>query len=212
MFDLSFWEILVIGIIAVIVVGPERLPGMAYTAGKWITKVKRFVANAKAEVESEFNTAELRKLMSAQEEEMHKLRQLLEDTRHDVEQSQQLLSKSVEEVAQSVRESALPDDGASEAADEKSGKALTASKTTSNTTSSKPAEDASAKTDSATSNSLANASEPALPVMSAQSIEDEMQALSQSLGETLHRPNFGAASDDAPAAPTPPSPASKASA
>ncbi|MEW5838924.1 MAG: Sec-independent protein translocase protein TatB [Pseudomonadota bacterium] len=196
MFDLGFWEILVIGIVAIIVVGPERLPGMAYTVGKWITKVKRFVANAKAEVESEFNTAELRKLMSAQEEEMHKLRQLLEDTRHDVEQSQQLLSKSVEEVAQSVRESATPVSVDSVSAPEAG----------------TLGHEAAAEADSAKSQPEPLPSEPALPAMAAQSIEDEMQALSQSLGETLHRPSFGAASDDAPAAPTTPPPATKASA
>ncbi|MGC9008222.1 MAG: Sec-independent protein translocase protein TatB, partial [Halothiobacillaceae bacterium] len=78
MFDLSFWEITVIAVVAVIVVGPERLPGLAYKAGQWVTKVRRFVANAKAEMESEFNTAELRKLLSAQEEEMQRLRRLVE--------------------------------------------------------------------------------------------------------------------------------------
>jgi len=185
MFDLSFWEILVIGIIAVIVVGPERLPGMAYTAGKWITKVKRFVANARAEVESEFNTAELRKLMSAQEEEMQKLRKLVEDTRHDVEQSQHLLTQSVDEAAQSVRAAATPSSEtpttapATEAAPVKLDKI------------------ADSATPAAEHSASASAVEAALPATTAQTIEDEMQALSQSLGETLHRPSFGAAHDEA---------------
>jgi sec-independent protein translocase protein TatB len=202
MFDLSFWEILVIGIIAVIVVGPERLPGMAYTAGKWITKVKRFVANAKAEVESEFNTAELRKLMSMQEEEMQKLRKLVEDTRHDVEQSQQLLTQSVDEAAQSVRAAVAP-----------------ASETPPAVESTPPA--LSKVADVAAPVAVLSVVKPeieaTLPPATAQTIEDEMQALSQSLGETLHRPSFGAHSESvphaAPSAATPePVPASKASA
>ncbi|HER19469.1 MAG TPA: twin-arginine translocase subunit TatB, partial [Chromatiales bacterium] len=53
MFDLSFWEIAIIAIVAVIIVGPERLPSLAYKAGQWVTKVRRFVSNAKAEMESE---------------------------------------------------------------------------------------------------------------------------------------------------------------
>ena len=179
MFDLSFWEILVIGIIAVIVVGPERLPGMAYTAGKWITKVKRFVANAKAEVESEFNTAELRKLMSAQEEEMQKLRQLMEETRHDVEQSQHLLSKSVDEAAQMLREPVTP-----------SAEAQPSSATA------EPPALSQADEPSGKRPPVAVQNEVALPAMTAQSIEDEMQALSQSLGETLHRPSFSAVQED----------------
>jgi len=173
MFDLSFWEILVIGIIAVIVVGPERLPGMAYTAGKWITKVKRFVANAKAEVESEFNTAELRKLMSAQEEEMQKLRKLVEDTRHDVEQSQQALTQAVDDAAHAVHEAAAPQDKVPP---------------TTPAVESAPPSLSKAPTPAA---AHALADEMTLPAMTAQSIEDEMHLMSQSLGETLHRPSFG---------------------
>ena len=204
MFDLSFWEILVIGIIAVIVVGPERLPGMAYTAGKWITKVKRFVANARAEVESEFNTAELRKLMSVQEEEMQKLRKLVEDTRHDVEQSQHLLTQSVDEAAQSVRAAVAPVSEASPVVPAVDHSPPTLSKTP---VPASPVVEAAA---------VKPAAEAVLPAMTAQTIEDEMQALSQSLGETLHRPSFGVAHDEtapqAPAAPDATPQAPKASA
>ena len=200
MFDLSFWEILVIGIIAVIVVGPERLPGMAYTAGKWITKVKRFVANARAEVESEFNTAELRKLMSAQEEEMQKLRKLVEDTRHDVEQSQHLLTQSVDEAAQSVRAAVAPVSETAPAAHAVENTPITLSKTT----------DAPAPV--AELSVVKPEVEAALPPATAQTIEDEMQALSQSLGETLHRPSFGARHDAAEAATPAPEPAPRANA
>jgi len=189
MFDLSFWEIVVVGIIAVIVVGPERLPGMAYTAGKWITKVKRFVANAKAEVESEFNTAELRKLMSVQEEEMQKLRKLVEDTRHDVEQSQHLLTQSVDEAAQSVRAAVEP-------ANETQPVVPAVEKTP--PTLSKAADMATPATAAVAAAAEVKAEvEVVLPPATAQTIEDEMQALSQSLGETLHRPSFGAAHDEA---------------
>ena len=191
MFDLSFWEIMVIGIIAVIVVGPERLPGMAYTAGKWITKVKRFVANAKAEVESELNTAELRKMMGAQEEEMQKLRKLLEDTRHDVEQSQQLLAQSVDDAARAVREAEQPAQAAPQS--EQAASATTAS-------------------DTPAAAPVLASSEAALPASSARSIEEEMQLLSQSLGETLHRPSFGASSDTATVEVPPETPAPKANA
>ena len=185
MFDLSFWEIMVIGIIAVLVVGPERLPSLAYKAGQWITKVRRFVANAKAEVESEFNTAELRKLMNAQEEEMQRLRKLVEDTRMDVEQSQQLLNQSIEESVQSVRDAASP-------------APAPASSTAPSTLLDKPAVGDAAPSPAAPptpTQAMPKHVEASLPPMVAQSIEDEMQALSQSLGETLHRPNFGISAD-----------------
>jgi sec-independent protein translocase protein TatB len=166
--------------------------------------VKRFVANARAEVESEFNTAELRKLMSVQEEEMQKLRKLVEDTRHDVEQSQQLLTQSVDEAAQSVR-TAAPNSETPTATPATEAAPVKLDKTANSAT---PAAEHAAS---------ASAIEAVLPAMTAQTIEDEMQALSQSLGETLHRPSFGAHSESvphaAPSAATPePVPASKTSA
>ena len=207
MFDLSFWEILVIGIIAVIVVGPERLPGMAYTAGKWLTKVKRFVANAKAEVESEFNTAELRKLMSAQEEEMQKLRKLVEDTRHDVEQNQHALTQVAEDAVQSVREAATSP------LNEPVDKPVAVQAKTSPSLDKSPSPSQEAVAPAADLPSAKPALETALPSMTAQTIEDEMHALSQSLGETLHRPSFGISSEPTPpSAPNATAPTPKASA
>ncbi len=195
MFDLSFWEILVIGIIAVIIVGPERLPGMAYSAGKWITKVKRFISNAKAEMESEFNTAELRQMLNAQEEEMQKLRKLMEDTRHDVEQSQHLLTQSVEEAAQAVREAGKTASSPATTATAKLAEEPTATAPTPPMAAPNPATtDASAPAPTVVS------TDAPLRVATHDSVEDEMQALSQSLGETLHRPNFGGNTPE-PAAP-----------
>ena len=44
MFDFGFSEMLVIGVIALVVLGPERLPVVARTAGEWVGKAQRFVA------------------------------------------------------------------------------------------------------------------------------------------------------------------------
>ena len=45
MFDVGFWEFALIGVIALIVVGPERLPGIAKTTGLYVGKFKQFVNN-----------------------------------------------------------------------------------------------------------------------------------------------------------------------
>lgn len=84
MFDAGFTELLLIGLIALLVVGPERLPKLAAEAGRWITRVRRFIANAKAEVESEFSNNELRDLLSQQEQEIRKLRTMMTDVEEDV--------------------------------------------------------------------------------------------------------------------------------
>jgi sec-independent protein translocase protein TatB len=53
MFDTGFWEFALIAIITLIVVGPERMPKLAKTAGKYAGKLRNFIAGAKAEIDSE---------------------------------------------------------------------------------------------------------------------------------------------------------------
>ncbi len=61
MFDVGFWELTLIGVVTLLVVGPERLPGIARTAGLWLGKARRVVAAARAEVERELRVEELRR-------------------------------------------------------------------------------------------------------------------------------------------------------
>lgn len=60
MFDIGFGEILVILVILLIVVGPERLPEVSRTTALWIRKARRFVSQVKQEVEEELRAEELR--------------------------------------------------------------------------------------------------------------------------------------------------------
>jgi len=53
MFDVGFLEILVIGIVSLIVIGPERLPAVARTVGTWVGKAQRFVRGVKSDFASE---------------------------------------------------------------------------------------------------------------------------------------------------------------
>lgn len=85
MFDLSFWEITVILIVALLVVGPERLPGLARTAGLWMGKARRFVASVKADIDREFKTEELRRLVDKQAQEMAELREMLDETKSAID-------------------------------------------------------------------------------------------------------------------------------
>ena len=56
MFDVGFWELLIIGLVALLVIGPERLPGLARTAGAWLGRAKRFVSDVKTEIDEELRT------------------------------------------------------------------------------------------------------------------------------------------------------------
>lgn len=62
MFDISFSELLVIAIIALVVIGPEKLPKVARTAGAFFGRLQRFVAQVKDEVNRESRFEELQKL------------------------------------------------------------------------------------------------------------------------------------------------------
>ncbi len=53
MFDIGFWEIGIIAIIALLVVGPERLPAMVRTAGKWVGRGQRLARELRSELERE---------------------------------------------------------------------------------------------------------------------------------------------------------------
>jgi sec-independent protein translocase protein TatB len=61
MFDIGFSELLLIGLVALLVLGPERLPGAVRTAGLWIGRIKRSFSAIKAEVEREIGADEIRR-------------------------------------------------------------------------------------------------------------------------------------------------------
>lgn len=61
MFDIGFSELLLVGLVALLVLGPERLPGAARTAGLWIGRLKRSFSAIKTEVEREIGADEIRR-------------------------------------------------------------------------------------------------------------------------------------------------------
>ena len=59
MFDIGFWELAVIAVVALVVIGPERLPGVARTAGRWIGSARRFVQSVQADINAEVSKADV---------------------------------------------------------------------------------------------------------------------------------------------------------
>lgn len=60
MFDIGFWEFALIGVITLIVVGPEKMPGIARTVGRYIGKGKQFVAKIQADIGEEIEADKLK--------------------------------------------------------------------------------------------------------------------------------------------------------
>ncbi len=82
MFDIGFTELLLIGVVALIVLGPDRLPGAVRTAGLWIGRIKRSFSAIKAEVEREIGADEIRRQLHNEqildlEREMNAMKQTL---------------------------------------------------------------------------------------------------------------------------------------
>ncbi|HRJ51786.1 MAG TPA: Sec-independent protein translocase protein TatB [Candidatus Thiothrix moscowensis] len=87
MFESSFLEMLVVGIIALLVIGPERLPGLARKAGRLLGKARAFIATTRSDIERELRTEEMRSMLSRQEEEIRELRNLMQQNTDEVRHS-----------------------------------------------------------------------------------------------------------------------------
>lgn len=68
MFDIGFSELLLIGVVALIVIGPERLPRVARTLGHLAGRMQRYVADVKADINREIEFEELRKMRDSVKE------------------------------------------------------------------------------------------------------------------------------------------------
>ena len=80
MFDIGFWELTLIGIIALLVIGPERLPRVARTAGLWFGKARYFISNVKADIDKELKADELKRIM-AEQSKSSGMHEFLDETR-----------------------------------------------------------------------------------------------------------------------------------
>jgi sec-independent protein translocase protein TatB len=77
MFDVGFWEILLILVLALVVIGPERLPGAARQAGFWVGKARRYIEGVRSEVEQELDVSEFKRMLHNQEVQINELQQQL---------------------------------------------------------------------------------------------------------------------------------------
>ena len=67
MFDVGFSELVMVGLVSLLVIGPERLPKVARVAGFWIGKIQQMIANVKVEICQEFHAEEIRQLLKENE-------------------------------------------------------------------------------------------------------------------------------------------------
>ena len=93
MFDFSLTEMMLAGVVALVVLGPERLPVVARKAGQWMAKIQSLAAGVRSELAAHAEVAEL-----------IKVKQELEETSAEIQEDLQNLSKQVEQNSQEIAE------------------------------------------------------------------------------------------------------------
>lgn len=118
MFDIGFSELLVIGVVALIVIGPERLPKVARTAGVVFGRFQRYVANVKSDIQRELDASEISRLKNEVQDAARSFEQSVNQQVQAVDSGAKELEQSLKTAAEPV---AAPADAATEAAFESAG-------------------------------------------------------------------------------------------
>ncbi len=96
MFDIGFPELFVIGVVALVVIGPERLPKVARTAGVVFGRLQRYVTQVKADISREMDAAELGKVKTEFENAARSFKSDVESRATDMEREMREAQDSIE--------------------------------------------------------------------------------------------------------------------
>lgn len=118
MFDIGFSELMVIGIVALIVIGPERLPKVARTLGLLLGRAQRYVNDVKSDINREMQLDELKKLQS---QVTDSARSLEDSVRSEFQTAKSAIEAPVQEVVSDLQ-SASPQPSVLPATPDASGK------------------------------------------------------------------------------------------
>ena len=94
MFDVGFQELTLIGVIALIVVGPERLPKMARTLGLWMGKIRYYVRQVKDDIDREVRAQELKEMLDKPAREFGDLGKVAEEAKGALDQAKGALGEA----------------------------------------------------------------------------------------------------------------------
>ncbi len=103
MFDIGFWELAIIGVVTLIVVGPERMPALARTAGKWFGRLSRFISSVKSDIDRELKAEEMKKAMEKHTQSAG-LHDIIEETQSSMAGFKQETEKAVDAVNEAAAE------------------------------------------------------------------------------------------------------------
>lgn len=91
MFEIGFSELVMIALVSLLVIGPERLPKAARLAGYWIGKARAMMSTVKTEIQLEFRAAEMRQIFK-EESALQEFQKLVDETNESVQSIQSSIS------------------------------------------------------------------------------------------------------------------------
>lgn len=113
MFDIGFAELLIIAVVGLVVLGPDKLPVAARTVGLWVGKAKRTISGIQSEINEELRLDEMKRQVAMQKEELDKELDEMREPFSEALGSDSPLSNSVAEpTSANSKESAVPDTAA----------------------------------------------------------------------------------------------------
>lgn len=83
MFDIGFWELAVIGVVALLVIGPDKLPTVARTTGLWVSKARRIITSVKDDIDKELKAEELKQIIEKQKSS-NAIHEFIEETKSEL--------------------------------------------------------------------------------------------------------------------------------
>lgn len=108
MFDIGFSELLLIAVVALVVLGPERLPKVARTLGHLFGRAQRYVSDVKAEINKEIALDELRKTQAEMESAVRDVQYVMTD---EVKKTEEVIQQAIESGAAAPLEPAHTEAG-----------------------------------------------------------------------------------------------------
>ena len=114
MFDIGFWELGVIMIVGLVVIGPDKLPGIARSAGKWVGKARYFISSVKNDVQTELRAEELKQAIE-RDAGLDEIKQIMNTDQFSLEEEDNYdsgyLVSAIDDDIQKDQQAAIPEEG-----------------------------------------------------------------------------------------------------
>lgn len=109
MFDVGFMEVSLIAIIALVVVGPKRLPALAKTAGFWVGRARKTLSDVKRDIDREMDQAELRDVRDSIESAKSDIDSAAANMNNSISSTNQSINDSIDKYDDSLKSDTAPD-------------------------------------------------------------------------------------------------------